>query len=103
MSRRLALLEALVEAGQADSFGHYALAMEYRKLGRVQEALDAFADLRKKHPDYLPTYQMAAQLLIELERLDEARPWLQAGIELAKRLGNHQACVELEQALDELE
>jgi tetratricopeptide (TPR) repeat protein len=103
MSKRLAFLEAQVQAGRADSFGRYALAMEYRKLGRLEDALDAFEELRRSDPDYLPTYQMAAQLLTELDRLDEARPWLETGVELAKRQGNHKTCAELQEALDELQ
>ncbi|MFC1641473.1 hypothetical protein ACFL5O_02110 [Myxococcota bacterium] len=96
------MLEAIVASGRTDSFAHYALAMEYRKLGRTREALDGFAQLRKRDPDYLPTYQMAAQLLAELERSDEARPWLEAGIDLARRVGNVKTASELEQALDGL-
>ena len=102
MSKRLELLEKLVASGQADSFGRYALAMEYRKLGRSEQALGAFKDLRDRDPDYLPTYQMAAGLLTELDRPADARPWLEAGLTLARRLGNDKTASELAQALEEL-
>jgi tetratricopeptide (TPR) repeat protein len=103
MSQRLELLERLVASGQADSFGRYALAMEYKKLGRSEEALAAFRDLRERDPDYLPTYQMAAALLTELDRPADAGPWLEAGLQLARRLGNDKTASELAQALEELE
>jgi tetratricopeptide (TPR) repeat protein len=102
MNKRLELLERLVASGQTDSFGRYALAMEYRKLGRTEEARAVFAELKDRDPDYLPTYQMAGQLLTELDRPAEARPWLEAGLELARRLGNDKTAGELEQALEEL-
>jgi tetratricopeptide (TPR) repeat protein len=103
MSQRLELLERLVASGQTNSFGRYALAMEYRKLGRSEEALGAFTDLRDSDPDYLPTYQMAGQLLTELDRPTEARSWLEAGLELARRVGNDKTASELAQALEDLE
>ncbi len=103
MRNRLEVLERLVSAGQADSFGRYALAMEYRKLGRFPEALAAFTALRSRDPDYLPAYQMAGKLLTELERPADARPWLEAGLALAERLGNAKTAEELRQALTDLE
>ncbi len=102
MSQRLELLEKLVLSGQTDSFGRYALAMEYRKLGRSEEALRAFTELRERDPDYLPTYQMAGQILTELDRPADARPWLEAGLLLAQRVGNDKTASELAQALEEL-
>jgi tetratricopeptide (TPR) repeat protein len=102
MSARLELLERLVASGQTDSFGRYALAMEYKKLGRSEEAVAVFTDLRDRDPDYLPTYQMAGQLLTELDRPEDARRWLEAGLALARRLGNDKTADELGQALEEL-
>jgi tetratricopeptide (TPR) repeat protein len=102
VSQRLELLEKLVASGQTDSFGRYALAMEYKKLGRAEEALATFTDLRERDPDYLPTYQMAAGLLTDLDRPAEARPWLEAGLGLARRLGNDKTASELTEALEDL-
>ncbi len=99
MNKRLEMLEKLVAAGQADSFGRYALAMEYRKEQRVAEALAVFEALRKADPDYLPMYLMAGQLLIDASRPADARPWLEQGLALAKRKGDGKAAGEIEAAL----
>ena len=99
MNKRLALLSRMVEAGAADSFAHYALAMEYRKEQQFDAALATFAKLRAKDPQYLPMYLMAGQLLVSLGRLPEAQAWLQAGIEVAKAQGNSQALGELQAEL----
>lgn len=101
MSKRLAFLEQLVSEGRADAFARYGLAMEYRKLGRVEEALSAFEALRSVDPSYLAMYLMAGQLLLEARRPDEARVWLEQGIELATRVGNTQALGELSDALED--
>ena len=101
MNKRLEMLEKMVASGSADSFARYALALEYRKEKRIDDSLAAFTTLREKDPDYLPMYLMAGQLLIEAARGPEAKPWLEAGIELARRKGDSKALGELETALAE--
>jgi predicted Zn-dependent protease len=103
MNKRLEMLEKLTASAQADSFARYGLAMEYRKLGRAEDALGAFRALREKDPDYLPMYLMAGQLLIEQNDGAQAAEWLRAGIELAKRKGDSKALSELEDALTQTE
>jgi tetratricopeptide (TPR) repeat protein len=76
--------------------------MEYRKEKRPDDALAAFTSLREKDPDYLAMYLMAGQLLIESGRNPEAKPWLEAGIDLARRKGDSKALSELETALSEI-
>lgn len=95
MNKRLEMLEKMVASGGADSFARYALAMEYRKAGRHEEALGAFSALRDADPDYLPMYLMVGQLLIDTQRGDDAKGWLTAGIALAKQKGDGKAEAEL--------
>ncbi len=99
MSRRLEMLEKLTRASDADSFAWYALAMEYRTLGRVADALTAFETLRSRDEDYVPMYLMAGQMLIEAERPDEARKWLEDGLVKARARGQTKAASEIEAAL----
>ena len=101
MDRRLEMLEKMVAAGQADSFARYALALEYQKQDRHPEALSAFEALRAADPSYLPMYLMAGQLLIDLDRGAEARPWLEAGIALAAEGGDAKTQSEIESALSQ--
>jgi tetratricopeptide (TPR) repeat protein len=99
MNKRLSVLEQVTGSGTADAFAWYALGMEYRKEGRPEDALRAFESLREKHPDYLPMYLMAGQLLVELARYKDAREWLAAGIELARATGDGKTLGELEAEL----
>src|SRR5436190_7144848 len=101
MSKRLDMLEKLVASGGADSFAHYALALEYRREHRVDEALSAFEKLRAKDPDYLPMYLMAGETFAGEDRIAEAREWLEAGIALATKRGDSKTRGELETALEE--
>ncbi len=102
MNKRLAFLEQTTRAGSADSFAWYALALEYRKEQRWDDAMSAFRSLREKDPAYLALYLMAGQTLAEAERPTEAREWLTAGIDLARTRGDNKTLGELESALAEL-
>ena len=99
MNKRLMMLEQMTQSGKADAFAWYGLALEYRREGRSTDALATFEKLRALHPDYLPMYLMAGQLLIAEERTGDAKAWLQAGIELARKQGNAHTLSELESAL----
>jgi predicted Zn-dependent protease len=99
MNKRLAVLEKMVAQASADSFTHYALALEYRREGRVDDACGAFAALRDKDPEYLPMYLMAGQMLNEAGRPAEARTWLENGILKAQQRGDGKTLGELESEL----
>lgn len=102
MNKRLEMLEKMTASGKADSFAWYALAMEYRKEGRLDDALATFEKLRGSDPTYLAMYLMAGQMLIEAGRGDDARTWLEQGIELAREKGDGKALGELEDALGQI-
>jgi tetratricopeptide (TPR) repeat protein len=102
MSKRLEMLEKAVASGTADSFTWYALALEYRSLRRVDDAMRAFEALRRADPDYVPMYLMAGSLLQSGGRAQEARDWIRTGIEKAKLKGDSHASDELSDLLDRL-
>lgn len=102
MNKRLLFLESLVEQGKADSFSRYALALEYRREQRPEDALQTFSSLRELDPGYVPQYLMAGQVLVSLGRNDEARPVFEQGIDWARRSGNSHAEGELTSALEEI-
>ncbi|HEY6726892.1 MAG TPA: tetratricopeptide repeat protein [Polyangiaceae bacterium] len=99
MNKRLEMLEKLTSSGQAEAFAWYGLAMEYRKLGRVDEALATFRTLRSNDPEYIAMYLMAGQMLLESSRAADAREWLEQGITIAQKRGDFKALGELEDAL----
>jgi predicted Zn-dependent protease len=98
-NKRLAFLEKTTREGSTDPMAWYGLAMEYRKLERWDEALQTFSALRASHPDYVAMYLMCGQMLEGVGRTDEARSWMEAGIEKARAKGDSHAVSELEAAL----
>jgi predicted Zn-dependent protease len=98
-SKRLEMLLEVTSEPGADSFAWYALAMEQRGLGRMDEAFDTFRALREKDPAYVPAYQMCGAMLIDSGRREEAKEWLSVGVDAARRAGNAKAVTEMEQVL----
>ena len=100
---RLAMLEKMVAAQPGEPFVRYGLAMEYRKLGRAQEAREAFEKLLENHPEYLAGYLMAGNHLAELGEKVQAKQVYERGIEVARAASDGHTEGELEVALTELQ
>lgn len=98
-NKRLAFLEKLTREGSKDPMAWYGLAMEYRKLERWDEALQTFSALRAENPDYVAMYLMCGQMLDGVGRKEEARAWMEAGLERARAKGDGHAASELESAI----
>ena len=102
MNKRLERLEQLIAKGTNDPFVRYARALELRGLGQLEAALTALAEVRALHPGYVPTFLMAGQIATQLDKLAEARAWLEQGILAAKAARDEHARSELQSALDAL-
>ncbi|MBI2388877.1 MAG: tetratricopeptide repeat protein [Deltaproteobacteria bacterium] len=98
MSKRLEAIQKMLAAGNRDPFTRYALALELKSLGRNDESLAAFEELRAADPSYVPQYLMAGGVAEALEKNDEALRWYDEGIAAARAKGDSHALSELEQA-----
>jgi tetratricopeptide (TPR) repeat protein len=101
-SKRLGVLEKMTGSGSKDPFAWYGLAMEYKSLGRIDDAVSTFAKLRALDPGYVPQYLMCGTMLLELGRHAEARDWLTQGAASARAKGDAHALSEIEDALARL-
>lgn len=99
---RLGMLRKMAASKPDDPFPAYGLAMELSKQGEHDEARSTFADLTRRHPDYVATYLMYGNLLVKVGARDEAATVFAAGIDAAKRTGDAHARGELEAAADDL-
>ena len=91
---RIDLLKKYIEEDPNDPFNHYGLACEYLS-EKPEKALKIFQSLLADHPDYLPTYYQAGQLLEAFEREKEALEVYQSGMALAKAQNNTKTFQEL--------
>jgi predicted Zn-dependent protease len=98
-NKRLEMLEKMTAGGTTDPFAWYALALEYKKLARSEDALSTFRRLREASPDYVPQYLMCGTLLLEASDPAGAREWLTEGVARARAKGDTHAESELTEAL----
>ncbi len=98
MSRR-EKIEAMLADNPEDQFLRYSLAMELSKAEEDEAGLAGLDGLMKDSPPFVPAFFMAGQQLTALNRVDEARTILRAGIEQAREQGDSHAAGEMSEFL----
>ncbi len=73
-----------------------------RKEGLHEESLARLGELEKQPKPYVPAFFMAAQQLVELNRIEAARAHLRTGIEEARRQGDFHAAGEMGELLSQI-
>jgi len=99
---RIAVLTEILAQNPKDAFARYGLAMAYAAEGKSEDALREYGTAIENTPDYVPAYQMSAQVLMKLGRMDEAKARLEAGMAACERTGNAHAASEMQGMLDEI-
>lgn len=97
------LLKSFLEQDPNDSFTHFALAMEYKKVGNIQQSKSIFEKLVVEDPDYVGTYYHLGKLLEQIGNTEAAKNVFTDGIKIAEKVGDQLATSELKQALLELD
>lgn len=102
-SDRVVSLLKMLEKEPLDSFLNYALALEYHKQGKLQEAIQLILQLLNRDENYLGAYLQLGQLLEEAGDLKEALLWYKRGSSIAKVQKNTKTLSELNQAIQDLD
>ncbi|TWT87558.1 hypothetical protein Mal64_31000 [Pseudobythopirellula maris] len=102
MPTRREKIEAMLADEPSDVFLRYSLAMELDKEANHEASLAGLAELQSDDPPYVPAFFMAAQQLVRLERVNEARKALREGIEEARSQGDSHAAGEMSEFLASL-
>lgn len=102
MPTRREKIESLLVDDPQDAFLRYGLAMELDKEGDHERSLQLFQELMKDEPPHVPAFFMAAQQLVRLHRVGEARGVLRVGIEQARAQANAHAAGEMSEFLASL-
>ena len=85
-----------------DNFLRHALALEYIKVGKDEEAKVLFTAIVTETPSYVGTYYHLAKLLEKMEQTNEAITWYEKGLEASKIAGDKHAYSELQAAYEDL-
>ena len=103
MISRLEQLEKFLEEEPADTFTHYAIALEYIAKRNYDEAIAKFEEVLALDPNYVAAYHQLGLLYVRLDLVDDARKIFEQGIRVADQIRDAHARSEMEDALDELE
>lgn len=101
MSRR-EKIQAMLADDPTDTFLRYSLAMEYRSEGEHEQSLSALGELTRDSTPYVPAFFMAAQQLVEMGQISQARGMLRQGIDEARRQSDAHAAAEMSELLASL-
>lgn len=100
---RLEQFKEFVEMDPTDTFSRYALAMEYMAIFQFQESIEHFREVIRLDPDYSAAYFQAAIASQKVQKLGDARDFLEKGVVVAEKKGDWHARDEMKAALDALE
>lgn len=95
-------IESMLQAEPADRFLRYCLAVEMSADGDAEGALAKYDELCREQPPHVAAFFRRGQLLVELERIEEARAVLREGIETARVEGDLHAAGEMSELLSDL-
>ena len=101
-NQRRAQIEAMLVDEPQDRFLRYCLAVEMHADGDTPAALEKFLELCRDEPPHVAAFFRRGQLLVELDRIEEARSVLREGIETARNQGDLHAAGEMSELLAEL-
>jgi tetratricopeptide (TPR) repeat protein len=92
---RLAQLRGMLAEEPNDAFLRYAIALELKRAGKMEEAADDLERLLKAEPKYIACYYQLALILIDLGRTQEAMHVCEAGSLQCITTGDRKARAEL--------
>jgi Tfp pilus assembly protein PilF len=96
---RMRQLQQMLQRQPDDPFLLYGVAMELKKAGDSAGALEYFARVLRRDPNYCYAYFQQAQVHESLGDAEAARHSLRQGLEAADRVGDAHARSEIETAL----
>jgi predicted Zn-dependent protease len=95
-------IESMLHADPQDRFLRYCLAVEMHVDGDSEKSLAKFDELCREVPPHVAAFFRRAQLLVELDRIEEARSVLREGIEVARAQDDLHAAGEMSELLADL-
>jgi len=99
---RIEILTGFLQQDPNDSFSRYALALEYIKAGRPDDARREFETVLANDPAYVATYYQLGQFYRTVGLKHDAEKTYRAGIIVASKAGDAHTQSELEGALESL-
>ena len=100
---RIEKLLKFIEENDKDSFLQHALALEYIKIGKDQDARNLFNEILLREPSYIGSYYHLGKLLERQGETDRALRIYTRGMEESKKANDQHTYNELQAAYEDLE
>ncbi len=100
---RIQKLKEYMKTAETDSFLQHALALEYIKVGKDEEARLLFNEILKREPTYLGSYYHLGKTLERLGDVEKALRVYKRGMEVAEILDDPHAYREIQAAYEDAE
>lgn len=101
-TERLDQLRAMLQEEPGDAFLRYAIALELKRKGDLDEATAALEALLQDDPKHIASYYQLALLLADANRIEEAMRCCEAGALQCVVTGDRKARAELLELLETL-
>lgn len=95
-------IEQLLSDEPQDVFLNYALAKALAEGGAASEAIAQFRKTLSLDPDHVPSYFQMAQTMAADAMVDEAKSTIETGLDVARKVGDDHAAMEMREFLDSL-
>ena len=99
---RIEKIKEFLQQHPHDNFLQHALALEYIKIGRDEDARTLFEEILSRDPGYIGSYYHLAKLHERNQATEQAITVYEKGMEAAKKAGENHAYGELRSAYEEL-
>jgi Tfp pilus assembly protein PilF len=99
---RIDAIKGFLEDDPKDSFSRYALALEYVKLDRWDDAIQEFEIVISNDAEYVATYYQLAKAYEHQEQRDKAESTYRTGMEVGVHAKDMHTVGELQEALNAL-
>ena len=100
---RIEKLKEYMKTADKDSFLQHALALEYIKVGKDEEAKILFNEILKREPTYIGSYYHLGKLLERIGDTPKALRVYKRGMEVADAAGDQHSYIELQAAYEDAE
>ena len=100
---RIEKLKEYMKTADKDSFLQHALALEYIKVGKDEEARILFDEILKREPTYIGSYYHLGKLLERVGDTPKALRVYKRGMEMAEVAGDRHSYSELQAAYEDAE
>lgn len=98
-TERIALINQMLDKNPDDSFLRYAAALEFKKNGETEKAIEYLDQLIKKDPNYLASYYQLGKIYEEQGMAHKAIAYYRQGKLIAAKVNDRKTLGELDEAL----